>query len=153
MRIGELCKREVVHCTRATGIAGIAKLMRQHHVGDVIVVDCQGNDLVPVGIVTDRDLVVEVLAQDVPRDALTAEDLIKGAPVTAMEDELVYDAIWHMRGRGVRRLPVVDRRGCLVGIVTADDVSRFLATELIDLAQIAPHQMSLEKSALTPVTV
>jgi CBS domain-containing protein len=127
--------------------------MREHHVGDVIVVDGQGTSLVPIGIVTDRDLVIEVLAPDVARGDLCAEDLIKGELLTATEQELVYDAIWYMRSRGVRRLPVVDQRGCLVGIVTSDDVSRYLAAELTDLVQVPSHQQTLETARRAPLAV
>jgi CBS domain-containing protein len=153
MRIGEICERKVVHCTRNASIGEIARLMREHHVGDVIVVDVQGTNLIPIGIVTDRDLVVEVLAPDVARGDLCAEDLIKGELVTATEEELVYDAIWYMRSRGVRRLPVVDQRGCLVGILTADDVSRYLAVQLSELAQVPSHQKTLETTRLAPLAV
>ena len=153
MRIGDICKRPVVHCTRDTRVTEIAKLMQRHHVGDVVVVDVRSGGLVPVGIVTDRDLVIDVLAQNVVADALTANDLIKGELVTAMQGEVVHDAIWYMRGRGVRRLPVVDERGYLVGILTADDVSRFLATELSDFAQLPSHQIRRETAVAASASV
>lgn len=151
MRIGEICTREVVHCGRDTSVAEIAQLMRNHHVGDVIVVEPHQGKLVPVGIVTDRDLVVQVLAQGVGPDALTANDLMSDELVTAVESEVVYDAIWHMRTKGIRRLPVVDERKFLIGVLTADDVTEFLAEELAQIARIVPHQVKLEKAALAPV--
>ena len=151
MQIREICTREVVHCGRDTSVAQIAQLMRNHHVGDAVVAEPQQGKLVPVGIVTDRDLVVQVLAQGVGLDAFTAQDLMSDELVTATETEAVYDAIWHMRSKGIRRLPVVDERKFLVGMLTADDVIEFLAEELAQVARIVPHQVKLEKTVLAPV--
>jgi signal-transduction protein with cAMP-binding, CBS, and nucleotidyltransferase domain len=151
MRIGEICTREVVVCERATSVAEIARLMRNHHVGDVIVVDRYEGRAVPVGIVTDRDLVIQVLAEQVDPGPLTAADLMSGELATALETEVVYDAIWHMRSRGIRRLPVVDARRFLVGVLTADDVTAFLAEELTQVARIVPRQVQLEAAALSPI--
>jgi len=122
--------------------------MRERHVGDVIVVDVDEGSLTPVGVVTDRDLVVKVLAVDIDPAVLRAEDLMAMNVATAFESELVYDAIWHMRGKSIRRLPVVDAHNHLVGILTVDDVTRFLAQELSDMARIAPHQIEREGLAL-----
>lgn len=146
MRISEICRREVVTCSRKTSASELAVLMRDRHVGDVIVVEPQAGQSVPVGIVTDRDLVVHVLAAGVAADNVTAGDLMVTDIVTAAESEFVYDAIWHMRSKGVRRLPIVDDRKSLVGVLTMDDVTRFLAEELGEVARITPYQTVLEKS-------
>ena len=151
MRIGEICTREVVQCERTTPVAAIAQLMRNHHVGDVIVVDRKEGKSVPVGIVTDRDLVVQVLAQGVNPGGLTAKDLMNEDLVTAQESEVVYDAIWHMRSKGIRRLPVVDVQKFLIGVLTADDVTEFLAEELMEVARIVPRQVKLESAQRQPV--
>ena len=125
--------------------------MRNHHVGDVIVVDRKDNKLVPVGIVTDRDLVVQVIAQAVAPAGLAARDLMNEDLVTAEENEDVYDAIWHMRSKGIRRLPVVDAHKFLIGVLTVDDVVEFLAEELAQVARIVPRQIKLEGAARGPV--
>jgi len=151
MRIGEICTREVVQCERDAPVALIAQLMRNHHVGDVIVVDRKDNKLVPVGIVTDRDLVVQVIAQAVAPAGLAARDLMNEDLVTAEENEDVYDAIWHMRSKGIRRLPVVDAHKFLIGVLTVDDVVEFLAEELAQVARIVPRQIKLEGAARGPV--
>ncbi|HXW64324.1 MAG TPA: CBS domain-containing protein [Burkholderiaceae bacterium] len=150
MRISEICRREVVTCTPKTSASEVARMMRDRHVGDVIVVDTQASRSVPVGIVTDRDLVVHVVAAGVEPDTVTAADLMMGDIVTASESEYVYDAIWHMRSKGVRRLPIVDDRKALVGVLTMDDVTRFLAEELGEVARISPHQVVIEKSRGQP---
>ena len=147
MEISQICTRDVVTCRRRTSGAEIARLMRTHHVGDVIVVEGDDGHLVPVGIVTDRDLVVLVVAAGVDPDRVTASDIMSERPATALGSEVVYDAVWHMRGKGIRRLPVVDASGALMGVVTADDVTRFLASELNAVAQIASRQIRREQEA------
>ena len=148
MHIGEICTRSVVTCRRDTSARELARLMRERHVGDVVVVDEHEGLLTPVGVVTDRDLVVKVLAMDIDPAALRAEGLMANSVETAFESELVYDAIWHMRGKNIRRLPVVDAHNHLLGMLTADDVTRFLAQELGDLARVATHQAERDESAL-----
>jgi CBS domain-containing protein len=107
--------------------------------------------MTPVGVVTDRDLVVEILAKGANPDLLRAGDLIANEIVTAFESELVYDAIWHMRGKGIRRLPVIDSHNHLLGVLTADDVTAFLAEELTEVARIAHRQIKREEAAQDPL--
>jgi CBS domain-containing protein len=151
MRIGEICTREVVYCSRGDGVRDVAQLMRNHHVGDLVVAEWHDGRLVPVGVVTDRELVVKVLAEGVDPATLTAGDLMTRRVVTAAESEPVHLAIERMRAEGVRRLPVVDAHGGLVGVLSADDVGELLAEELTGLAGISPRQATLEKAALAPV--
>jgi len=151
MRIGELCTREVVYCGPDDGVPEVAQLMRNHHVGDLIVAEMRNGRLVPVGVVTDRDLVVKVLAEGVAPDVLLARDLMTRMLVTAVEHESVYEAVERMRAEGVRRLPVVGADGSLIGVLSADDVTEFLAEELTGVARIGPRQSVLEKEALPPV--
>jgi signal-transduction protein with cAMP-binding, CBS, and nucleotidyltransferase domain len=147
MRIDEICTREVVTCGRRTSAADIAQLMREHHVGTLVVTEPRDERQVPVGIITDRDLVVQVLARRVEADAVAAEDMM-AEPRTVTVSETVYDAIWHMRRHGIRRLPVVDERGGLRGIVTADDLVQYVAEELTQLARVSPLQRHDEEDRL-----
>ena len=147
MHIGEICTRAVVTCRRGTSALELARLMRDRHVGDVVVVDDLDGVAVPVGIVTDRDLVVQVMARGGDPASLQAGELMAADLVTAVESEVVYDAIWHMRSQGVRRLPVVDARNRLLGVLTDVDVTRFLAAELTELARIAPRRGQRERAA------
>jgi len=147
MRIGEICTREVVFCDPETSVVEIARLLRNHHVGDLIVAEKGRSGFAPVGLVTDRDLVVKVLAEGVAPDSLVAADLMTRRVVTAVESADVHEAIERMRGEGIRRLPVVDGSGALIGILSADDVTELLAEELTDLARIPPRQSAFEKAA------
>lgn len=151
MHIGEICTRSAVTCRRDASAPEIAQLMRDHHVGNVIVIDEHEGRLTPVGIVTDRDLVVQIMAKGINPDLLRADDLIAADLVTAVESEGVYDAIWHMRSKGIRRLPVVDAHNHLVGVLTADDVTEFLAEELTEVARIVPRQIKREEATRDPL--
>ena len=152
MRIGEICTRAVVTCMRGASVRDLARLMRERHVGDVVVIEEHEGVVTPVGIVTDRDLVIKVLAIDADYASLRAEDLMSSTVEKVYESELVYDAIWHMRGKDIRRLPVVDAHNHLLGMLTADDVIRFLAQALGDMARVATHQVEHEEIALRPKT-
>ena len=149
MRIDEICTREVVTCERRASAADIAQLMREHHVGTLVVTQPQPEQPMPapVGIITDRDLVVQVLARRVDADTVAAEDMM-AEPRTVKVTETVYDAIWQMRRYGIRRLPVVDEHGGLFGIVTADDLVQYVAEELTQLARVSPMQRHDEEERL-----
>jgi signal-transduction protein with cAMP-binding, CBS, and nucleotidyltransferase domain len=138
MGIGDICTRHVVTCRRDTSAVEIARLMRDSRVGDVVVVEGDAEQAIPVGIVTDRDLVMRVLAREVEPHDVLAQDVMSANLVTALESEAVFDAIWHMRRNGARRLPIVDAHNVLRGILTMDDVTRFLARELGDTSGIGP---------------
>ena len=144
MAIGELSIREVVIAPRETSVLEAAKLMRQHHVGDIVVTDETGGRCVPVGIVTDRDIVLEVLAQDLDAASLSVGDIMTGDLITVKESEGVFQTIQLMRAKGARRAPVVDREGALIGIVSVDDLVELLAEELSELAKLISREQKRE---------
>ncbi len=145
MSIGEFCTREVVVAERDTGIVELAQLMRTHHVGDVVVVEKQGDLVVPVGIITDRDIVVELIAAQVDLDSVTTGDVMGPELITAREKEGIWETLQRMRTKGIRRLPVVNEDGGLEGILTVDDLIDLLAEELALLAKIADRGQALEE--------
>ncbi len=144
MPISEICNREVVIVQPDSTILEAARLMRQHHVGDVVVVEDRGGVRVPVGIVTDRDLVVEIMAPELDQTAITVGDIMVPELSMVKENTGVFEAIQYMRAKGVRRLPVVDEGGGLVGILTLDDLLELLAEELHDLAKLVAHEQKKE---------
>jgi CBS domain-containing protein len=119
--------------------------MRKQHVGDVIVVDKENGSAKPIGILTDRDVIVEILAEDVDPDAVAVGDVMSHELHTVGEETKLMDAIKRMRAKSVRRMPVVDRNGALVGILTADDVVELLAEQLSDLAALITREIGKEK--------
>jgi CBS domain-containing protein len=144
MPIREICNREVVIVQPNSTILEAARLMRQHHVGDVVVVGDRGGVRVPVGIVTDRDLVVEIMAPELDQTAITVGDIMVPELAMVKENTGVFEAIQYMRAKGVRRLPVVDGSGGLVGILTLDDLLELLAEELLALAKLVKHEQKKE---------
>lgn len=144
MPIGEFCNREMVFATRKTTIPAAAQLMRKGHVGDLVVVDLINGRRVPVGIVTDRDIVIEIVAQSLDLNDFSVGDIMSPQLVTVHESEGVFETIELMRSKGIRRIPVVDLEGSLEGIISADDILDLLAEELTELAKVSPHEQSRE---------
>lgn len=144
MSIGEICNRKVVVMQREETIVEAAKLMRDQHVGSVLIVDELDGKRVPVGIVTDRDLVIEVIAPELDADAITVGDIMMTGFTVVKEDTGVFEAIQYMRTKGIRRLPVVDADERLIGIVTLDDLLILLAEELDALAKLVAREQQNE---------
>lgn len=147
MPIGEICNREVVITEVDDTVLHAAKLMRKHHVGDLLVVKKSNGSTIPISIVTDRDLVVEVLAQEIDPKTLNVGDIMASELATVKEDTGVFEAIRFMRVRGIRRLPVVDDSGSLVGVVTLDDLLELLVEELGLLVKLIAYEQKKEASA------
>jgi len=144
MPIGELCIRQVVVASPNTSVLEAAKLMRQFHVGDIVVTDEVKGKRAPVGIVTDRDIVIEVLAQGLDATGLSVGDIMIGDLITVRENEGIFQTIQLMRAKGARRAPVVNNEGTLVGIVSVDDMLELLAEELGELAKLISHEQKRE---------
>lgn len=147
MPISECCNIGVVCCEANASIPQIAQLMRKHHVGDVIVVRHDGNARIPVGIVTDRDIVIETVAEQVDMDLLTAGDIMSSPLITVHENESFAESLRLMRHHKIRRLPIVDEKGVLYGIVAADDIVHLLTLELSMLTTTMTEQPAAERQA------
>ncbi len=146
MAIGEFCNRDVVIVARNSSIMQAAQLMRQFHVGDLVVTEERNGSRVPIGILTDRDLVVEVLAENVAADSVNVGDVMSPEIITARESDGIYETIQRMRTNGVRRIPVVNERGGLEGIIAVDDLLGLLAEEITGLANLVMREQARERS-------
>ncbi|MEZ0225174.1 MAG: CBS domain-containing protein [Alphaproteobacteria bacterium] len=144
MPIGEVCNKEIITVQSEDSVLDAAKLMRQNHVGDVLVVENRNGIDVPIGIVTDRDLVMEIMAPELDSSVITVGDIMAPEFTTVKESAGLFEAIQHMRNMAVRRLPVVDETGQLVGIVTLDDLLVLLADELHALARLVTREQQKE---------
>lgn len=144
MYIGEICTRNVVICTTGTSIVDAARLMRQHHVGDLVVVEEHNDKRVPTGVVTDRDIVVEILALNAPLENQTIDDIKSRELITAKESDDVLEVLEQMQRHGIRRMPVVDNYGALAGIVTLDDLLAILSEELGTMIKLISREQSRE---------
>ena len=141
MKTGDLCKRQVVTAGPDASLCDISKLMRANHVGSVVIVDATRK---PVGIITDRDIVVEVVAAELDPKTVRVDEVMTRHPTLALESD---DATWSlkvMRDRGVRRLPVMNDAGELSGIVALDDLLESAATSLVDVVQAIGTERVIE---------
>ncbi len=145
MSVGKFCCREVVVAAPEASVVELAKLMRKHHVGDVVIVEQAAGQPMPLGLITDRDLVVEIIAQEVNDDSVSARDIMCTDLLTAREEESLWDALQKMRNKGVRRLVVVNNANGLEGILAVDDVLELLADEMNMLARVAGRSREKER--------
>ncbi len=146
MAVGEICSRDVVVMSADESVRDAALLMRNHHVGDVVVVNDANGARKPVGIITDRDVAVEIVAEGVDPDSVSVKDAMSFELVTAHEDDDTLRCVELMREKGLRRLPVVDGNEALVGILTLDDVIDLLAEMLTDIVRLVDMQKRKETS-------
>jgi CBS domain-containing protein len=144
MPVSEICNREVVVVQRDDTALEAARLMRQHHVGDVLVVEDRNGVRVPVGIVTDRDLIMEIMAPELDEMVITVGDIIAKELVTVKESTGIFEAIQYMRQKAVRRLPIVNESGGLIGILTLDDLLELLSEELLEIAKLVKYEQQTE---------
>ena len=144
MSAGEYCNRDVVVIEKTESVREAINLMRKNHVGDVVVVEMRENASIPLGILTDRDIVVEVLAEDVDLDAVNVGDVMSDQLVTINEGTKLLDAIKQMRIKGVRRLPVVNELGELQGILSVDDFLELIVEQLSDIVGLISKETSNE---------
>jgi len=145
MLLKDVYTPDVVCCARETHAKEAAELMRQRHVGDLVIVDTLDGNRIPVGVITDRDLVVEVMAQGLDPCKTRVGAIAKKPIVLASEDEAVSQAIERMRTHGIRRLPVVDDEGAIVGIVTFDDLLSAIVGEADALLSANAKEQQLER--------
>ena len=145
MKVGEVCNRDVVVMRGDESAKSAAALMREHHVGDVVVVADKNGVTTPVGIVTDRDLVLEVVVPGLDAKTLSVKDLVTEPLVVADENLGLFDALELMRSKAVRRLPVVDDKGGLQGILTVDDLVGLMGEMLARVSSVVARQQGREE--------
>lgn len=149
MPIGEFCNREVVIAERNTTVSEAAELMRRHHVGCLVVMDALQGPRKPVGILTDRDIVIEVVAKQLAPDTITVGEILPDGLKTVRASAGVFDTLRYMHDHGIRRMPVVDDAGQLVGIITLDDYLGLLSEQLTQLSKLISQEQRRE-SKLRP---
>lgn len=151
MDIGTIYKRNVVTVREADELVMAAKLMREKHIGYLVVVrpNIIDGTVTPVGVITDRDIVVAVVAKENDPRSLKVRDVMTRQPAVVEEGSSVSTTLQLMRRMGVRRVPVIGRAGVLVGVLSLDDVLAALAGDLMDVADSIRHEMRME-DALRP---
>jgi CBS domain-containing protein len=152
MAIGEICSREVVCAKRDATVKTAARLMREYHIGSVVVVDEPDGARIPAGVVTDRDIAVAVVALGLDPEVIQIGDIMGTDVIAVPEDTGIAEAVELMRLKGIRRVVVTDAGGYLVGIVAADDVLSLLAEEMSALASMVGREQKRE-AGLRKVTI
>ena len=147
MKISEICNRSVITISKDASILEVAQEMRKHHVGDLIVTEPSNGTEKPIGIVTDRDIVVELLADEVELGTVDVGDVMSMTLVTAPHDADLFETLRFMGIKGVRRVPVLDDDGGLYGILSVDDVLGVLTKELSFIAGVSERQIERERSS------
>lgn len=145
MKLKELCVPNVATCRRDHTIAAAAQLMRDRHTGDLVVIDGMDEEREPIGIVTDRDIVVEVVARGRNPEKTTVGDIMSNRVVVAAESEDSAEALERMAAHGVRRVPVVNDAGSVTGIVALDDLLRVHAEQAARLLDVVMKEQNREQ--------
>ena len=134
MHTADLCRRSAVTALADTTLAEVARLMRKQHVGCVVIVEEGAGKA--IGVVTDRDIVLEVVAPGLDPLTITAGEIMTPSPVVAKRDDDVWWSLKVMRDRGIRRLPVVDAEQHVIGVVALDDMLAHVGNTMGDIAQL-----------------
>lgn len=145
MIIATLCSRRPVSVSTGAPISDVARLMRDRHVGAVIVTESGPEPVRVIGIITDRDIVRAQLERTADLSRLSAGEVMTRNPFVITEEDSVDGAIAHLRAWGVRRAPVIAVDGTLVGLISADDLLTHVAHKLMGLAEIVGRQRSIER--------
>ncbi|MBS04669.1 MAG: histidine kinase [Gammaproteobacteria bacterium] len=147
MPVRDICNRNVVVTGRDTTVSDGATLMRNMHIGDLVVAETD-DDNRPIGLVTDRDIVVEVVAAGLDPTSLTVGDIMSDSIESVRGDKDFWDALDHMRQRGIRRQPIVDAQGDLEGILTLDDALGLVGEAIDSLSGLIRNEVEREMSRL-----
>ena len=148
MNVGEICQRNVVTVRDFDELTSAARLMREKHVGYIVVVEpaLEESTFKPMGVLTDRDIVVSVVARDADARALRVSDVMTREPLVAQESASIATALQEMKRVGVRRVPVVGDHGQLVGVLSLDDALEALVAELQDVSGSIRSEQLIEHS-------
>lgn len=136
MSVGEICNRTTIIVNRKDTVQEAARLMQLHGVGSLIVAEREADGNRPVGIITDRDIALKVVGANRQGIETAVEEVMENDLLTAREEDHIYDTLESMRAKGVRRLPVVDDRGILKGILTANDALDYLVATMDTLTHL-----------------
>lgn len=136
MRVRDICRQQMHLIGPGITARAAAEAMRDAHVATLLVADEAAGEAALLGVVTDRDLVLRVMAVGASAEAVAVADAMTRQVVVCRDDQDIADAIRLMRSSGVRRLPVLDAAGRPIGLVTADDLYSALAAQMRDLGQM-----------------
>ena len=143
METSKLISKKVITVKKNESVQDAAKLMRKHHIGDVVVLDPKSN--APIGMLTDRDIVLATIALNVPYEGVTVGDIMTEKLVTVGQNADIHEIIRLMKVHGVKRIPVVGAKKNLLGIISRDNVMKYLGDEFSSIGDTYQRQRSKEK--------
>lgn len=145
MNILDICTRQVAMLERNDTVLEAARQMRAHHVGDVIVISKSDGQKKPLGILTDRDIVVDLIANNVDLNTVTVADCMSEDLMTVREDADISATMKEMSRRGVRRAPVVTADGNLCGVISMDDMIELSSDMMRDMSALIYREQACEE--------
>lgn len=140
MNIGSICSRRVISASLSAPLSEVVALMRRERVGMVIVTHTVADQVLVSGVITDRDIVRAQLERVADFSQLSTAETMTAAPLLLKEEDDSEYALQNMRGLNVRRAPVIDARGVLVGVLSVDDLLTHIAREIVGLATVIARQ-------------
>lgn len=151
MWVSEICQRDVITAVADDTLVSAAERMRELHVGSLVIVDDGAAARArPVGVLTDRDIVVAVVARDADHiTKLSVGDVMTADPVSVRTRDALDTALQRMRAYGVRRAPVVDDEGCLIGVIAVDDIVEYTCDVLTNVVEVMRRGRVREESRRT----
>lgn len=145
LNAGDVCNRIVTIAERNMSVVQAAQLMRDHHVGCLVVIEVSGAGRLVCGILTDRDIVTSVVAKELEPRKLNVEDVMSSDVVTALEQDSVADLLATMRRKGLRRIPITTPQRVLVGLVTLDDLLELMVEQMRTMVQAIDVEQQRER--------
>jgi CBS domain-containing protein len=143
MYVGDICSRNAIYVSQQDSVLNVARIMREQHVSSVVVIDDFGGKIRPQGIITERDLVVEVLAAKIDPSVVTAEDILTCELVCVTEKHDVREALKYLRYYGARLAPVVNVDGVLVGVFSIEGSLSKLSEEFTEVVTLLSNEQKL----------
>lgn len=142
MSVGEICNRNPVIIGKSDSIYHAAELMRDKNANYIIVVESRQGENIPIGITTERDIVVKMVAERLDLDKVTIGEVMQPQPLVAHEDDHIAQTVKRMRHSGVRCLPIINADDVLIGILSIDDILDKQAELLNDIGHILTRQQT-----------
>jgi len=146
MNAGQVCTKGAVSVSASAPLSEVAQLMCDRHVGAVVVTVTPSDRPVVAGIITDRDIVRAQLERTADLSRLSAGDIMTRDPLVLNEQESIGKAVQRLRQRGVRRAPVINNSGALIGVISTDDLLAQVSEELLALAHLVEEQPKHESA-------
>lgn len=145
--VEQVCVHNVVAIDHDIPLVQCAKIMHDEKIGSLVITEVRNGLCIPVGILTDRDIAVKVVAFSLDPNIFTARDIMTQSLITAQSEEDIRLVLSRMRNNGVHRVPVVSAEGALIGILAVDDIWDSVLDDVDSLERILLAKKS--KMALT----